>query len=397
MPRMDEPAWGERNAVTGYYPQYRLSAAILIDRLGEDNLSWIALADPTAGRVDDFQIASDQRVDAYQFKWSRYGGNFTFNELIKPSDSSPSLIAQLADGWKRLQVINPGQRIVVHLVTNQHPSVADQLPAGDPAPEHRHFAAFIEQAWNSARKTSDIEDVDVPAVWQATWDSLRVASGLTKREFKTFSRDCELEFGKSLPTTEGMSSRGAELFLKDLEHVAQKLFAIVFDPEHIVRLSREELLNRLGWKDRFEYRNQHNFPVNEALYQPIEENKEALESALANLDGGYVAVLGSPGSGKSTLLTQTLRYFPQRVVRYYAFIPDARGAAVRGETVNFLHDIVRAIEDAGFRPGRSVVHPDREQLLERLHEQLLLLHQDWLSTGRKTIILVDGLDHIPRE
>src|SRR5437763_1441970 len=119
MPRSDEPAWGERNAVTGYYPQYRISAALTISALRGDTLRWIAVADPKAGRVDDFQIANDQHVDAYQFKWSRYGGNISFSELVRVSDSSPSLIEQLSDGWRRLRATYPGQRIVVHLFTNQ--------------------------------------------------------------------------------------------------------------------------------------------------------------------------------------------------------------------------------------------------------------------------------------
>ncbi len=83
----EEPAWGERNAVTGYYPQYRVSAGLIIRGLRAENLRWVAVADPQAQRVDDFQIATDNRLDAYHFKWSRYPGNFTFNDLVKGDDS----------------------------------------------------------------------------------------------------------------------------------------------------------------------------------------------------------------------------------------------------------------------------------------------------------------------
>jgi hypothetical protein len=397
MSKSDEPAWGERNAVTGYYPQYRLSAGMVIHRLREGTLSWIAVADPKAGRVDDFQIGGEQRVDAYQCKWSRYGGTITFSDLVRASDSSPNLIDQLVDGWRRLRVTYGGQRVVVHLVTNQQPSTSDQPPVGVPAPAPRHLAAFVEQVWKPAHSAANPQEFKVSAVWQTTWEALQRASGLGEAEFREFVRDCELEFGSSLPSSEGLSRRDAEIFEKDLDHVTHKIFATVFDPQQIVHLSREELLNRLGWRDRFEFRNRHSFPVNEVLYQPIDETKEALQRALNELDGGYVCVLGTPGSGKSTLLTQTLRYFPQRVIKYYAYIPDAQGTAVRGEAINFLNDIVRAIEDAGFRPGQSITYPDHDQLRERLYEQLRLLHQDWRETGRTTIILVDGLDHIPRE
>lgn len=398
MPRTREPAWGERDAITGYYPQYRISAAQVIRALRDDTLQWIAVADPKAGRVDDFQIGSDQRVDAFQFKWTRHGGPFTFSDLIKQVESTPRLIEQLADGWRRLSIQHPHRRIVVHLITNQHPSTSDSvLPKGTPARGPRHFAAFFEQAWKPAYATHSDQRITVPAPWRRPWKTLQKASGLDQQDFERFVRDCVLEFVVSLPRAEGISENLADLYLRDLEHVTVKIFEAVYEPQLIIRLNREELLIRLGWKDRFEYRNQHYFPVNENLYEPIEKSREALEQSLSNLEGGYVGVLGSPGSGKSTLLTQSLRYRRDRVIRYYAFVPDSQSTAVRGEAVNFLHDIVRAIEDAGFRTGEVIPRDERAHLRSTLLQQLQLLNADWIKTRRKTIILVDGLDHIPRE
>lgn len=397
MSRSDEAAWGERNAVTGYYPQYRLSAALVIRALREGTLRWIGVADPKAGRVDDFQIATEHRVDAFQFKWSRFGGAITLNDLLRRSDGNPCLIAQLADGWKRLQATHPALRVVVHLVTNQHPSTSDhQLPAGDPPPTPRHFAAFLEQVWKPVADEL-LPHESIPREWHTTWRVLSSASGLSDEEFRSFVTDCKLEFGKSLPSAAGLSVREAEAYERDLSQVAQSLFATVFDPRTLIHLDANSLLARLGWSARLEYRNAHRFPVNDALYQPIEDSREALEKAVSELSGGYVAVLGSPGSGKSTFLTQTLRYTPYRVVRYYAFVPESQSGPVRGEASNFLHDVVRALEDAGFRSGAGVASADDLQLRERFHEQIRLLHEEWLSSGRKTIILVDGLDHISRE
>jgi hypothetical protein len=395
---MREPAWGERDAITGYYPQYRISAARVISALREDTLQWIAVADPKAGRVDDFQIGSNQRVDGFQFKWKRYGGAFKFSDLTSSTDSKPSLVEQLADGWTRLKALHPGQRIVVHLVTNQHPSTStSQIPKADPPAEPAHFAAFIEQAWKPAHAAGSSESHLVPASWRPMWNAIQTGSKLSEANFTHFVRDCNFEFGVVLPSFEGADYRLAELYARDLEHVTAKIFEAVYDPKIIIRMTRDELLAHLGWKDRFEYRNRHYFPVNETLYQPIETSKEAIESALDALEGGYVGLLGSPGSGKSTLLTQTLRYFPARVIRYYAFVPDSQSTAIRGESINFLHDIVRAIEDAGFRPGDVILSGERIYLRARLIEQLQMLHQDWKATGRRTIVLVDGLDHIPRE
>ena len=147
-----------------------------------------------------------------------------------------------------------------------------------------------------------------------------------------------------------------------------------------------------------EFKSRHEFPVVEKLYQPVAPTVHKLEESLASLRGGYVAVVGTPGSGKSTLLTMVLRSRSERLVRYYAFVPDSHDPSVlRGESVNFLHDVVLDLERMGFRAGQGVLEFDRDLLLGRLHAQLQLLHDDWQTSGRATIILVDGLDHIDRE
>lgn len=391
------PAEGERRAIGGYFPQYRVSAALILRALRDDTLQWVRVADPEAGRVDDLQLGSESRVDALQVKWSQYPRSFTWRNLTGSSDDTPALIAQLADGWRRLRSLHSGARVVVHLVTNNFPSTGDQLPAGDPRPASNHFAAFIEQAWNRVREKRPASAEDVPAEWRAAWDSLQGASGLRPDEFFFFVQDCELEFGYHLPAYNGTTSPDELAIASDLSHLTYKLFETVADPARVIHLTRPDLLARLGWLERFEFRSQHEFPVDESLYEPIVASAGQLEEALGRLAGGYVGVFGSPGSGKSTLLTQTFRYRVGRVVRYYAFVPNVLDPFGRGESVNFLHDVVLAIERAGFRVGASASALERGHLRERFYRQLQLLHQNWVETGTKTTIMIDGLDHIARE
>ena len=184
----------------------------------------------------------------------------------------------------------------------------------------------------------------------------------------------------------------------DVDQITNVLSATVADPEHIIELTHAELLQRLYWTDRFEYRNPHRFPVIEKTYREIQDTAKALTEAICELPGGYIAVLGAPGSGKSTLLTQHLRRVGARLIKYYAYVPGSTGPrATRGESINFLHDVVLQLENAGFSSGQSPSRFNRDHLLERFYEQLQLLHRNWLETDCKTIILVDGLDHIERE
>ena len=394
------PGEGERRAIGGYHAQYLTSASLVLRDLRRGRLQWIRIADPKAGRVDDLLIGSPGRVDAYQVKSTQHGRPFTFRDLTVPQSGAPSLIQQLAQGWLTLKQRYGQSRVVVHLVTNQVASRGNAtLPIGDPPPAPKHFAAFISQAWEPAHGTSPNAALNIPLEWQTTWTEVVSASGLSQADFKKFVRDCSLEFGFEVRASfQGGSFLDQQFVEDDVDRITSVLFATVADPEHIIELTDIQLLQRLNWTERFEYRNAHRFPVVEKTYREIRDTALALTGAIEKLPGGYIAVLGAPGSGKSTLLTQHLRRVGARVIKYYAYVPGAAGSRTsRGESTNFLHDVVLQLESAGFSFGHSPSRFDRDQLLERFHAQLQLLHRDWQETGCKTIILVDGLDHIERE
>ncbi len=308
------PGEGERRAAGGLQAQYRAAARLILHHLRNGTLQWIRLADPEAGRVDDLQIGSESRIDAYQVKSSQYPGSFTFNNLIKPKPDAPNLLAQLAEGWITLRSRHTTRRVVVHLITNDIPSTSDQVPVADALPGPRHFAAFVKQAWQTAKQSTVSDVVQEAAEWKPAWERLQAASGLDSVEFDAFVQDCELEFGSQLADTSMPPSLDWGTTAHDVNDLAAFLFKMVASPVGIVELSRNDLLEHLGWQDRFASRSRHDFPVDLELYQPVSATVEQLDQALGRLPGGYIAVLGGPGTGKSTLLTQTLRGRSERVI-----------------------------------------------------------------------------------
>jgi hypothetical protein len=379
------PGEGERRAASGYRPQYLVGAGIILRALNSGDLEWIRVADPKAGHVDDLQLATTARIDGYQVKWSQYGGTITLSDLVNGTDEEPALMTQLASGWRTLQALYPHRRVVVHLVTNKYPSTSPRgMPHTNSAPTPNHLAGFIEQAWVPAFHNRKLE---INIEWAAIWEKLRAASGLTNEEFARFVYDCSLDFRTLLP------SEGPEITA-----LVDRLFKTAADPEKIVELSRPELLRRLGWSDKYTYRNIHEFPDPQFLYKPIQDSVLDINKALQQLSGGYIGVFGPPGSGKSTLLTRTLRLLPVRLVRYYAYVPEAQDPSVlRGESINFLHDVTTRLWEAGFQRLYKPDATDRSALLAVLHHQLQLLGDDYVQSGTKTVIMVDGLDHIARE
>ena len=65
--------------------------------------------------------------------------------------------------------------------------------------------------------------------------------------------------------------------------------------------------------------------------------------------------------------------------------------------MNFLHDICLSLQQAGISTEGTHLPGERELLLDRFHRQLALLGEEYRISGRRTIVLIDGLDHIDRE
>ena len=389
------PALGERRAMGGYYPQYHGGAGLILEELRLGRLEWIRVADPRAGATDDVQIGTPGRVDAYQFKWSQFPGTVTFRNLTSGTAEDRPLIAVLADGWTRLRQVHPGRRVVVHLRTNDQPSVNDR-PGGEGGYGPHHFSAFVQREWiprSTGRAWAQTE------LWREAWTTIQKASGLAPDEFERFVAECKLEFGVNLPGPNPAGGaaqvREEEAYRRDLDALNVQLQRWVIDPRGIVEVSKEDLLVALGWQERLEFRSVHRFP-NASPYREVAVTARDLDSRLRELPGGYIVLLGTPGSGKSTLLSNALRYRAERVVHYYAFVPDTPNAH-RGESINFLHDIVLELARGGLRTGRTLPLPDVELLSAQLREQLRAAGAEHRETGRKTVLVIDGLDHIARE
>ena len=403
MKNSSKPADGERRAMIGYVPQYRVAAKLIYEALVEGTFQWARIADPEAGRVDDIQIAKPGRLDAFQVKWSETVQNISFPSFVseeksKQSKAKPSLIRQLAEGWQQLVPRHPDRQVYVHLITRHVPSPSSktQLPLDNPPPKDPHFQAFLRDCWQERSWTKKGLDAVLPG-WQAAITAIREATGLSREDFLRFVQACDLHFQYQLPSYESTQGREEARRVKDIEQIFRLLFGIAGAEQRLIQLDRDELLQRLGWEDRFKLRFRHEFRVDEKLYQPIATTVAELNASLERYTQGYLALIGTPGSGKSTTLTQTLRYRKGfRVIRYYAFVQDDARLG-RGEAVNFLHDLTLALKQQGVS-GQGTSHPEsREELLEHLSSQLLELHERWQKDGVRTLILVDGLDHIERE
>lgn len=396
------PGRGERIAISGYNPQYLTAIYFTLQAMLKRNLTEIRLADLDAWRADDLLVFTHPpHLDAYQMK--NEADEISYADFVSSTGETGHLV-DLAISWNRLRDAFPTHTLQLHFLTTQHPSTSTHgnvfLPKINHPPSEPSFAAFVREAWQPYQNALQHNlPFSVPAVWNAAFDFWREKSGLSPSEFGSFAKSINIIFGFSFP-----SLQDVELYARhqDIErlylHFHSKVGEAKSSHQPIV-LSNDDLQILLG-RDRFHQRNVHYFKVSD-WYTPIEDSVEELQNAIAETESGYLAVVGSPGSGKSSLLTRTLIDAPrdERVVQYYAYLPEERDYASppRGEAVNFLQDVTQQLDHYGFRADVSLPELNIDTLRAKFSRQLEILANDYRVTHHKTLILLDGLDHISRE
>jgi hypothetical protein len=359
------PAEGERSAVLGFVPQYEVAAALALRALTDETLEWIALLDPTAGRLDDFQLATPGQLDAYQIKWSGTGGQMAWSEI-------KSNLSDLLRDREGLVAGNPDRTVSGHLYTNEVPSNTvwpKQPPGASGASPAKAVAALLRPA--SEGKFDSLEKI--PAARRGLWRQLSdELGGLDEAELLRRFAFVRLDFGQIRPKDADVPGRDGERYRRDVDTIRGALFDVAIEGDRPVRIARDELLDRLPaeWRPRLELLSAHEF-ARPAHYEPIATSVVRLNEALDRHVTGYVALTGPPGSGKSTLLSQELRARGEVRARYYAYV-RGRGdlGTLRGDARAFLHDLVLTLERGGLPRGPAPVDFDIPSLTSRLTRHL---------------------------
>jgi hypothetical protein len=378
------PAEGERQAMRGYMRQYDQAAVLAYIGLQRGGLQWLGVADRAAGIADDIVLGFTDRVIGHQFKTSRLPGRFSLSTLLM---GAAGLLVPLVTAWRQLCASSEGRVIEVRLVTNDHAMANDKLTddsGSDSASFLLEYTAVPPPTlaqWRASR-------------WRPFIDALEGKSGLDEQDFEQFLGALQIISNREADFGRVHRLRQDEMRLVD--QIATLLPRLVTDIRDRDRWSRAELLDELGWSDDSIPRRVHLFPVG-AYVQRNEETEMQLRTAIREHQSGYVSLIGPPGAGKSTLLQIALEAESQLyVARYLAYIPNAVQGVGRGEADDFLDDIAAQLRRTGL--GGLRAHDDSlAQRREQFEALLAAAGRRFRDDGIRTLIVVDGLDHVPRE
>jgi|TARA_R100000479_G_scaffold51000_3_gene23995 hypothetical protein len=378
-------ASGERAAMGGYLPQFDEFAWFVYLNLINKKLEWIRIADPKAEKLDDIQYSTHSEIHAYQVKWTIADANISFAKFKE-------LLPLITSSWENLKSANPSKEIKPHLITNKPASSHDIVKDGDT--NIGSFSDFLSEAWAKIKSNQLVDDK-----WKPILEELRKEANLNASEFEDFISCFDFQHSyqkKDFEVKKTPYSKEDE----DLVRLTRFLWEEAGGTDRNIEFSRQKIIQRLGWSDRFKTIFNHELIVDKQRYQPIQSTINSLNSKLSEHEGGYLFLQGGPGSGKSTLLSEWSRNIESRVIKYYAFDfrnPSSLIYPERGKSSVLYFDLVFQLKEKGFYKKNILPYHDSIFLKKVFEEQLRELGEDFIKNSKKTILIIDGLDHIPRE
>lgn len=380
---------GEVAAIRGYDFQYTIFAQELYDALlnDSDSIEWVEFASSEAGKVDDVLIGLQSTILAFQVK---HVTSATFTYAGFTNSPTQSILNGMYVGWEKLAATYPTQKVDIRLITTQKVSDNDHIIdfAGVNKPS---FSDLLQQFWLPAKdSTYGLEHI--PSDWLPVFDALKQMNDSTSKKMLGFIKATSFRFNYELPVRfNAYIERQRRI---DIEGIAAQIFKTVAKKGN-VRYSKSQFLNEFGLMNRYESYYRHNFFVDDAHYQPINESITELDNLTARHDRGYIALIGNAGSGKSTLLTKWLQTKDFKILRYYAYVNTEMNYeyGFRGEAAPFLHDLLIQIRQTSPSLQDRLPSSVLLDLQRHFNDELLKLSR----ANEKVIIVVDGLDHIERE
>jgi len=349
-------------------------------------LEWVAISDENAGLFDDLLLGTAGKACGTQIKTEENASSITLNTQLIAN----GLFKKMARSWDLIEKNRGRDKCVINFIFGGYFSTNDSSMANKDAEGPLHSAEFVKFLNQDTLTAEDISD----SKWSCSLKVLRRESELSDEDFISLLNSLRLETRDELIRHQ-IASYPPNV-RPWIEQIRVAIPRLISKRDGKVNWTEDDLIAELGWRRKLRQANYHRFPVPDD-FQANEETRDALLASIAANDSGYIALVGPPGTGKSTLLQQSL-FSTQNfgVARYLAFVPNERYGLGRAEAGEFLNDLTLELHQLGFS-GSRYASDNLNALRQDLGRQLDEAAERWRSKRRKTVIIIDGLDHVPRE
>lgn len=387
---------GERSALKGYKKQYHEFARLIYPCMNDSTLVRIKVADIVKNNniLDDIWYETKDAIHAFQIKTSSVGKVFGYADFIE-------LVPKIVKGWLDNKNDYPTKTVIPYLWTDR------DLAKKSPVETKRikkigYFPKFIDEVVSHLKTGTKIA-----TDWQPVIKDIKnkikklIGRAITKAEWDTFWKDfdfqtrCELDIilNEEAPTS---------IYASNILAIVGMLEDMALREDNKIERTRDEIIKKLKWEDRYKTSYNHFLDVDDATYVAIDSVIAELDAKLASRRKGYLFLEGVPGAGKSTILTKWSQQLP-RVVRFYAFdftkpSYQLENDYKRGDGVTFLYDLIKLLNAKGYTDAKHDA-PIRDEyfLKEEFKKALETISNHYQATNEKTIFIIDGLDHVHRE
>lgn len=377
----------------GFYYQNNVAALKIIECLFfNTDITHIRLENYDKGHhIDDIIVYRNSKIEYNQVKWTDDGENsYTLYNLLTAQTPKKSIFRQLAEGYNSVKQTNIDFSIT--LFTTKRESSQKR-----PSEGLKYGLTEIRTNIFEPLKKATVRYDLLPnyATYRDTIEAIRTECSLDEDSFNDFIRKLEFSFSQE-PIDQIQSAIKFKFGRLGIEeNLFEKLLdGVVNWSIKGEQITKSVVLGQLGITDRFEDKLSHHFKVvDEKFYIPNNDLLTKLNTALTELNGGYIFVEGLPGIGKSTALSKFKETNPEITLAYYCFIPDAKNdfGELRHKSNYFLKSLCISIEN-------QFPDVDLPNKYSDKYEEKFASYIDKLGTIKKKIIfIIDGLDHVHRD
>ncbi len=380
-----DSAAGEQTAVTGFQKQYEYSGCEIFRLMHDGVFRGVTISEADAGIFDDLLLHVGTAVIGTQVKTQQVVQSVALNTALV----SNALIKDIASSWARLKARFPDRQVKLRYIFGGYFSQGDTALANPDSDQKKHSAEFARFLARDDFTAADLK----ASPWSAKFEELRTLTGQSEDDFVEFVNALELRDHTDLVRNRAENFHGVDR--ERVEAIANLIPRLIMRRKAGAYFAEADFVRELGWR-KVSQMNVHEFPVPDD-FQDNDATRDALLQTINQQTRGYVSLIGPPGTGKSTLLQTAIFNTPEYgVARYLAFLPDQRASLGRAEAGEFMNDLIAELMSLDLGGSRFALDDLAGQRNE-LASQLKTASARFAETGRKTIIVIDGLDHVPRE